>query len=82
MNMKNKLSVLIISFTLVLSFSAAKADGLILEQAQEKIALLEKENQSLKVRLKYFTAEIAEYRKRLDLMIVRSRVKNKNSDLI
>ena len=65
MNVKNKLSVLIISFMLFLSFSASKAYGLSLQEAEEQISLLEKENQSLKVRLIYFVKEIAAYREKL-----------------
>jgi hypothetical protein len=65
MNFKYKLSVLIISFMLILTFSAANAEGLSLQEANEEIARLEKINLSLKVRLKYFESEIAAYREKL-----------------
>ena len=64
--MKNKLSVLIISFMLILSFSAVKAEVTSIEEANEKIALLTNENESLKTQLSYFEKEIAAYREKLE----------------
>ncbi len=67
MNIKYKISVLITGLIFVLSFSAVNADEIAtLEEAKEKIALLESENQSLKVQIEYFDKEIAEYRKKLE----------------
>ncbi len=66
MGIKNKLSVLIISFMLIFSFSAVKAEVTSLEQANETIALLKNENESLKAQLGYFEKEIAVYRERLE----------------
>jgi uncharacterized protein YlxW (UPF0749 family) len=66
MNTKNKLSILLVSFMLVLSFSAAKAEVANLEEAYETIALLKNENESLKAQLSYFEKEIAAYREKLD----------------
>lgn len=66
MNINNKLSVLIISFMLIFSFSAAKAEVTSLEEALETIALLTNENESLKAQLSYFDKEIAAYREKLE----------------
>jgi uncharacterized protein YlxW (UPF0749 family) len=66
MIIKNKLSVLLIGFMLMLSFSAANAEGLTLEEAYNKIELLKNENESLKVQLTYFEKEIASYREKLE----------------
>ena len=66
MNTKNTLSILLVSFMLVLSFSAAKAEVANLEEAHETIALLKNENESLKAQLSYFEKEIAAYREKLD----------------
>jgi len=51
---------------LVFSFSAAKAEVSSLEEAQETIALLTNENESLKAQLNYFEKEIAAYREKLE----------------
>jgi len=66
MYINNKLSVLIISFILMFSFSAAKAEVTSLEEAQETIALLTNENESLKAQLSYFEKEITAYREKLE----------------
>tara|TARA_R110000782_G_scaffold85297_2_gene165854 strand:- start:551 stop:787 length:237 start_codon:yes stop_codon:yes gene_type:complete len=66
MNTKNKLSTFIISFMLIFSFSAAKAEVTSLEEAYETIALLTTENESLKAQLSYFEKEIAAYREKLE----------------
>ncbi|GEM_PF-1849546 len=66
MNIKNKLSVFIIGFMLILSFSTAKAEVTSLEEANEMIALLKNENESLKAQLSYFEKEITAYRKKLE----------------
>ncbi len=51
---------------LVFSFSAAKAEVTSLEEAQETIALLTNENESLKAQLTYFEKEITAYREKLE----------------
>lgn len=66
MNIKNKLSVFIISFMLMLSYSSAKAEATNLEEAYATIALLENENESLKAQLDYFEKEIEAYREKLE----------------
>ncbi len=51
---------------LIFSFSAAKAEVTSLEQANETIALLKNENESLKAQLSYFEKEIMTYREKLE----------------
>ena len=51
---------------LMFSFSTAKAEVTSLEEAQETIALLTNENESLKAQLSYFDKEIAVYREKLE----------------
>lgn len=51
---------------LIFSFSAVKAEVTSLEQANETIALLKNENESLKAQLSYFEKEIAVYREKLE----------------
>ena len=51
---------------LILSFSAVKAEVTSIEEANEKIALLTNENESLKTQLSYFEKEIAAYREKLE----------------
>lgn len=64
MKIKNKLIILF--FMLSLSFTAAQAEDMTLEQANEEIKRLTSENESLKTRLKYFEDEIAAHREKLE----------------
>jgi len=66
MNTRGKLVVLFICFMLNLSISVAKAEDMELEKANEEIARLTIENDSLKTQIKYFEDEIAAHREKLD----------------
>ncbi len=66
MRVKQKLLVLVTGLTLFLSFPVVSAEGMTLEEANEKIATLKNENESLKTQLGYFEKEIATYRKKLE----------------
>ena len=64
MNIKNKLFILF--FMLSFSSVAVQAEDMTLEQANEEIVRLQTENESLKVRLKYFEDEITAHREKLE----------------
>lgn len=67
MRVKQKLLVLVTGLTLFLSYSVVSAEDMTLEEANEKIASLKNENESLKTQLSYFEKEIAVYRKKLEV---------------